>query len=647
MSSWTSTKLHRVNINRVPSKKTSYISSLNNTSASNIPTHNSTTNTSTINTSTTHTSTTHTSINNSYINLLDSNNTDKNKALIQENINYCLNIYNKTKFSENGKYAAILLESRFDENYSLLLKQISRFLNSDWSVILYVTEQVYDKYLHCIKDINNTIQVKILEYKLNNVKDYNNILLDINFWNRLIDYENVLIFQTDTMIYRYGIEIFLKYDYIGAPWPKELNTITQVGNGGLSLRNVKATIDCLLNLDSIKINKYEQYDINQERLDRQPEDIIFSYGMTQLGYNVANKNIAKFFSIETVEFNELCIGSHRIDIFNKTLGDKLLLNSIIPYNFSKYPNIEGHRFGWNYITNELKNKFINPNGIYLNSWLDCDILFENSINIPKNTNWVGITHLTPVYFKNYYSNCNINNLIKNEEFVNNLNYCKGIFTLSKYMKDYLKNILCILNFPNIPVVNLYHPIKIITPVFNPKSIEKLSMIVSIGSQLRKNTTIFKLKTTYAKIWLPGRNKTQAINLLETECNEFNIELTKQEIESVNILNLSDLEYDNILINSIVVIDLYNASANNALIECISRNIPCFVSNLPAICEYIGKDYPLLFNNLTELEQKLSNIQLIMAGYNYLIERPYLKERLSIDNFISDILNSEITKNILQ
>jgi len=44
---------------------------------------------------------------------------------------------------------------------------------------------------------------------------------------------------------------------------------------------------------------------------------------------------------------------------------------------------------------------------------------------------------------------------------------------------------------------------------------------------------------------------------------------------------------------------------------------------------------------------LKNKELIISGYNYLKERPYLKERLTIDNFIKDILNSEITKSLLK
>lgn len=54
----------------------------------------------------------------------------------------------------------------------------------------------------------------------------------------------VLVIQTDGILFRGGIEKFLQYDYVGAPWPKDKMTVSKlpypkfgVGNGGLSLRS--------------------------------------------------------------------------------------------------------------------------------------------------------------------------------------------------------------------------------------------------------------------------------------------------------------------------------------------------------------------------------------------------------------------------
>ena len=56
----------------------------------------------------------------------------------------------------------------------------------------------------------------------------------------------MLLFQTDSLIINPGIERFIKYDYVGAPWHQQnerWNAIvaqvpSAVGNGGFSLRTV-------------------------------------------------------------------------------------------------------------------------------------------------------------------------------------------------------------------------------------------------------------------------------------------------------------------------------------------------------------------------------------------------------------------------
>lgn len=562
------------------------------------------------------------------------------------NFDYCLNNYELTQFSQKGKHVAVLLESRYIPNITILLKQISRFLSSEWSVILLVTEKVFEKYKRIVEKINNTIQVKILNYNLNSVKDYNNILLNINFWHTFSSFKKILIFQGDTMIYKYGIDKFNKYDYVGSPWPTSLQTITRVGNGGFSLRTVKSVIHCLENVDKIYINKYLQYDQNQNKLGNQPEDIILSYGMKQFEYSIPEVSTAKHFAVETDEFNKNILGSHQLDIWNKKLGDQLLNNSIIPYTLGTYPSVSGHRFGWKFVNESLNEIFNNNDGIYINTWFDCSYLFDNKSTVPKDKEWIGISHLTPVYYKGFFNLCNINRLMQNTLFINDLKLCKGMFTLSKYMKYYLKNMLCILGYPNIPVDNLYHPTGSVDHMFDPNSIQTIDNIISIGCQLRKMSTIYLINSTHKKYWLPGRPSKEALNMLKLECDEMNISIPEINMKSVNILNLNNQEYDNLLAYSFVVVDLYDASANNALIECIMRNIPCFISNLPAVCEYIGSKYPLLFNNLEELEEKLANKDLIYLAYKYLVDRPNLKERLTIDYFVKSILNSNVTKNVL-
>ena len=130
-----------------------------------------------------------------------------------------------------------------------------------------------------------------------------------------IKFDRVLLFQMDTMIYRNVIEKYYEYDYIGAPWdPKFKICESNIGNGGLSIRNVKASINCL---SKIKIEKNEKI----------AEDIFFSKAMLILGYKIPDIKTASLFSIEDYMHNEECFGSHKLEKFHINLFNKLLENS--------------------------------------------------------------------------------------------------------------------------------------------------------------------------------------------------------------------------------------------------------------------------------------------------------------------------------
>lgn len=127
--------------------------------------------------------------------------------------------------------------------------------------------------------------------------DYNKFLTDNSFWLSLQHYEKVLIFQHDSEIFKPLDNEFLKYSYVGAPWKKDVPWNTKDrrgGNGGLSIRDVKAHYELTKNVNFE--NKY----IN--------EDIYFSH---LLG-NVAPYEVCKKFSVET-EFALGTFGAHAID----------------------------------------------------------------------------------------------------------------------------------------------------------------------------------------------------------------------------------------------------------------------------------------------------------------------------------------------
>ncbi|MGE5294777.1 MAG: DUF5672 family protein [Solirubrobacterales bacterium] len=94
------------------------------------------------------------------------------------------------------------------------------------------------------------------------IPGYNRLMLSKGFYHRFRQYEYILIYQLDCLVFSPDLTSWCDkgWDYVGAPWFKEFsNDPTEgfwaVGNGGLSLRRVKS---CLAVFQS-KATAYDPY----------------------------------------------------------------------------------------------------------------------------------------------------------------------------------------------------------------------------------------------------------------------------------------------------------------------------------------------------------------------------------------------------
>ena len=80
------------------------------------------------------------------------------------------------------------------------------------------------------------------------IDGYNKLLLSRQFYRAFLQFEYILIYQTDAYVFKDDLDFWCKqgYDYIGAPWFDGYGYATEggkfigVGNGGFSLRKVKS-----------------------------------------------------------------------------------------------------------------------------------------------------------------------------------------------------------------------------------------------------------------------------------------------------------------------------------------------------------------------------------------------------------------------
>jgi hypothetical protein len=142
--------------------------------------------------------------------------------------------------------------------------------------------------------------------------EYSAMLGNALFWQCLLDNfkcEHALIFQCDTLLLKGGdaIDAFLKYDYVGAPWPdggivtplknrrnmQLMQLHLEVGNGGLSLRNVRVML---------AIARNHPYPSESESEVPVPEDVYFSHWLKvhEAVYWVPTRDEASAFAMEHV-----------------------------------------------------------------------------------------------------------------------------------------------------------------------------------------------------------------------------------------------------------------------------------------------------------------------------------------------------------
>lgn len=171
-------------------------------------------------------------------------------------------------------------------------------------------------------------------------------MLSTEFYQRFLDYKYILIYQLDAFVFRDELLEWCnkEFDYIGAPWLDEgnllilstnflslrirkvlqklnINSISNVGNGGFCLRNVRKCLLALLIFNK-QVSKFKYN-----------EDLFWSYYVTSYlpFFRVADMRTALKFSFEMypekcyiLNQNQLPFGCHAWEKYNIDFWDDFL-----------------------------------------------------------------------------------------------------------------------------------------------------------------------------------------------------------------------------------------------------------------------------------------------------------------------------------
>jgi hypothetical protein len=167
-------------------------------------------------------------------------------------------------------------------------------------------------------------------------------------------------------------------------------------------------------------------------------------------------------------------------------------------------------------------------------------------------------------------------------------------------------------------------------------------IIQIGHHMRKISSIYAVDSgEHKKLWLTGtRNFLKLECMIKEEIETFGLPETLVTDNPVTMTYVDSFDdYDECLSNNVVFIDLFDISASNTLVECMVRNTPIIVNKIEGVVEYLGADYPLYFNKLTDVPGLLDPLK-ITEAYEYL--KTINKEALQINYFCSKLKNMSYT-----
>ncbi|MFN8356515.1 MAG: DUF5672 family protein [Spirosomataceae bacterium] len=196
-------------------------------------------------------------------------------------------------------------------------------------------------------------QISLPDYYFEGIAGYNKMMLSATFYQQFSQFDYILIHQLDAFVFSDQLQNWCQkgYDYIGAPWlkdvdfkstweeqwfnlkkwiairwnlkkadgitPKEIQSINSVGNGGFSLRKVNTFLQAIAQF-SAEIEHYltqPQHHFN--------EDVFWSIEVNRRGrylqipdWRVALHFAVEFFPEKAYRFNnqQLPFGCHAWDI---------------------------------------------------------------------------------------------------------------------------------------------------------------------------------------------------------------------------------------------------------------------------------------------------------------------------------------------
>lgn len=305
-----------------------------------------------------------------------------------------------------------------------------------------------------------------------------------------------------------------------------------------------------------------------------------------------------------------------------------------------------HRSGWSYVLGGLARYHDPDAATYCDTFIEKKFVWGSNPGEggcgpvqPYENPWIGFVHVppnVPIWFQGEQSNQRI---FSRKACRHSLRSCKGLFVMTNYHRQRLTRMLR----PDFPIDVLYHPTEFpdVAFEFERYLANPCKRLVQVGWWLRKLNALASISVAGHTPTMLGKNDWSK-NLLSYTERRINGLTSPARAEIIDFLD--NEAYDRLLSENLVFLDFYDTSANNAVIECLARGTPLVVCRHPAVEEYLGRDYPLFYNEYIEIERLVVDTGRVRAAHDWMLNSA-ARNRLRLDFFLSAFSASEIVKGL--
>lgn len=288
--------------------------------------------------------------------------------------------------------------------------------------------------------------------------------------------------------------------------------------------------------------------------------------------------------------------------------------------FRRHPHkpvaVGAHRSGWSYVTDSISHLYTGT-GVIFDDFVERTFLYREDWhnNYIYTEPWIGVVHHAPDIPTWYLSDLQLWGMIESPRWIESLPQLKMLVAMAPNLQLWLK-----LRYPELPVALIKHPTGRPAIYWTPERFVQNpeKRLLQVGWFCRNTAAIYQVRVA-PDYWLRKshlRQRVTWVGYTEQLCQHyFRGEEHNYGLTSV-IEPQGDVEYDVLLSCNVVFMEVISAAANNTVVECIARNTPIVLNRHPGPLYYLGEDYPLFYDDISQVPE-LVTPERVLQAHTYL------------------------------